>query len=632
MAKQLKCQKFVYKIHSSRLRKAKWDLKLPLQEARNNDEVIALADSLVLTWLDELNGIRDAEERARGIKAEIRRIKREPSSAPNKRRIRQLYNQLDSIQFKPDYLCVIMDTDADYWRACQGFQVNGITFHRLLGTNGGKKMRTIVFISDDHGDIIRYRIENERNASIPLVTAKLESYKALACSASTPVSWPNGILVVPDCETQFYADTVYIDDAGDGEPTEEAKPNTLITLDESDGYGLMLPSLAERWSAELGLSYMASGMNTRLCWEKGMVFAFDFLQFADEIAGGRYIVKDAWGDEVDIRNVELILTTSMLKLWDSYESCADYIEKCKRNHYTFRITKTTPRELEKLRTTNYQFVQPFDLTDDDIEELISPTMERIRAALCNEWEKTVLFARGTGLTEQNADKGDDDWVKALMIEPEMMNDPYVQTCIYKMMKGRINRAKIGVLDVHGNYSIIGGDPYALCQSIFGLEVTGLLKAGEIYNQFWADTEAELLACFRAPMSCKENIRRVVPNRSDECRKWFKHISAATLLNAWDTVTNALNGADKDGDLIMLTDNPVLVGRAEDLPALMCVQRKAEKTIATEHEIIQTDINSFGEEIGITTNKTTSQYAVQADFEPGSREYEELAYRIRCGEL
>lgn len=632
MAKQLKCQKFVYKIHSSRLRKAKWDLKLPLQEARNNDEVIALADSLVLTWLDELNGIRDAEERARGIKAEIRRIKREPSSAPNKRRIRQLYNQLDSIQFKPDYLCVIMDTDADYWRACQGFQVNGITFHRLLGTNGGKKMRTIVFISDDHGDIIRYRIENERNASIPLVTAKLESYKALACSASTPVSWPNGILVVPDCETQFYADTVYIDDAGDGEPTEEAKPNTLITLDESDGYGLMLPSLAERWSAELGLSYMASGMNTRLCWEKGMVFAFDFLQFADEIAGGRYIVKDAWGDEVDIRNVELILTTSMLKLWDSYESCADYIEKCKRNHYTFRITKTTPRELEKLRTTNYQFVQPFDLTDDDIEELISPTMERIRAALCNEWEKTVLFARGTGLTEKNADKGDDDWVKALMIEPEMMNDPYVQTCIYKMMKGRINRAKIGVLDVHGNYSIIGGDPYALCQSIFGLEVTGLLRAGEIYNQFWADADAELLACFRAPMSCKENIRRVVPNRSDECRKWFKYISAATLLNAWDTVTNALNGADKDGDLIMLTDNPVLVGRAEDLPALMCVQRKAEKTIATEHEIIQTDINSFGEEIGITTNKTTSQYAVQADFKPGSREYEELAYRIRCGEL
>lgn len=632
MAKQLKCQKFVYKIHSSRLRKAKWDLKLPLQEARNNDEVIALADSLVLTWLDELNGIRDAEERARGIKAEIRRIKREPSSAPNKRRIRQLYNQLDSIQFKPDYLCVIMDTDADYWRACQGFQVNGITFHRLLGTNGGKKMRTIVFISDDHGDIIRYRIENERNASIPLVTAKLESYKALACSASTPVSWPNGILVVPDCETQFYADTVYIDDAGDGEPTEEAKPNTLITLDESDGYGLMLPSLAERWSAELGLSYMASGMNTRLCWEKGMVFAFDFLQFADEIAGGRYIVKDAWGDEVDIRNVELILTTSMLKLWDSYESCADYIEKCKRNHYTFRITKTTPRELEKLRTTNYQFVQPFDLTDDDIEELISPTMERIRAALCNEWEKTVLFARGTGLTEKNADKGDDDWVKALMIEPEMMSDPYVQTCIYKMMKGRINRAKIGVLDVHGNYSIIGGDPYALCQSIFGLEVTGLLRAGEIYNQFWADADAELLACFRAPMSCKENIRRVVPNRSDECRKWFKYISAATLLNAWDTVTNALNGADKDGDLIMLTDNPVLVGRAEDLPALMCVQRKAEKTIATEHEIIQTDINSFGEEIGITTNKTTSQYAVQADFKPGSREYEELAYRIRCGEL
>ena len=81
----------------------------------------------------------------------------------------------------------------------------------------------------------------------------------------------------------------------------------------------MLPSLASRWSEELGLDYTMSGGNTRISWEKGMVFTFDFLEFADRVAGTR-IIKDAWGNEVDLSDVELILTTSMLKLWDSYDS------------------------------------------------------------------------------------------------------------------------------------------------------------------------------------------------------------------------------------------------------------------------------------------------------------------------
>lgn len=61
IAKQLTCQKYIYKIHSSRLRKEKWKLTLPIDEARRNDEVISLADSQVLRWIDELNGITDAD-------------------------------------------------------------------------------------------------------------------------------------------------------------------------------------------------------------------------------------------------------------------------------------------------------------------------------------------------------------------------------------------------------------------------------------------------------------------------------------------------------------------------------------------------------------------------------------------
>ena len=113
-----------------------------------------------------------------------------------------------------------------------------------------------------------------------------------------------------------------------------------IEMDASDGYGLMCPTLAERWSKELGLDYVVSGVNTRFSFEKGMVFNFDFHDFAEKIAGGKYIVKDAWGNDVDIRQVELVLTTSMVKLWDSYDSCDAYIQNSISNGYTFGIAKT----------------------------------------------------------------------------------------------------------------------------------------------------------------------------------------------------------------------------------------------------------------------------------------------------
>lgn len=631
MAKQLTCQRYIFKIRSSRLRKARWNLTLPLSEARKNEELVSLADSQVLRWLDELNGIENAEGQAREIKRKIKRLRKEPNSITAKKAIKQLYEELDAVQFKPDYMCLIIDREKDYLKACEGFYINGIKYRRLLGTNGGVKNKTIVFVSERHGEEIIRRIENGRDPNIPLVPAKYEAYRALACSASIPVSLPHGILVVPDCETKFLSDVIYLNDEGVDEPIMELRKNVEVELDESDGYGLMLPSLAKRWSEELGLDYLVSGVNTRFSFEKGMVFTFNFMEFADKVAN-KYIVKDAWGHEVDIRKVELILTTSMVKLWDSYQSCEHYLACCMENKYTFAVTKTCPKELERERALNYQFIQSYELSDEDIDELIEPTKSMIEDVLGGDIRKTILFLKGMYLNDDNVQRMENHFSKALMIDERIVHDKYVRSAIFSAIKSRIDKAKIGVLNVHGNYSIISGDPFSLCQSIFGLEVTGILKAGEIYNKYWCDTGAEKLVCFRAPMTCHNNIRAVKPNRSEEASYWYRYMTTCTILNSWDTMAHALNGADKDGDLIMLTDNRVLVDRLRETPALMCAQRKAEKRVITEESLIRANISSFGEDIGRTTNWVTSMYEVQAQYEKGSTEYEVLDYRIKSGQL
>lgn len=613
------------------MRKEGWKLTLPLEEARRNDEVISLADSQMLRWIDELNGITDADAKAHEIKSKIKKLRREPNSRQNSRAIRALYSELDALQFKPDYMCLIIDKDRDYYRACKGFSINGIKYKRLLGTNGGIKNSTIVFVSERLSDELKRRVENGRDPNKELVTAKLEAYKALTCSASIPVSLPEGILIVDDAETQFLSDIIYLTDEGTGEPVMTEVKDYQVTLDASDGYGIMHPRLAKRWSSELGLDYLVSGVNTRFSFEKGMVFTFDFLEFAEEVAHN-YIVKDAWGNEVDIRNVELILTTSMVKLWDSYKSCEDYIQTSVDNGYTFGIAKTCPEFLESERNLNYQFIQSYDLNDEQIEELIAPTMEEIKDVLRGDWRKTVLFLKGSGLNSENIARLEDDYIKALMIDHRILDDPFVQSSIYQLIRNRINEAKVGVLKVHGNFSIVSGDPYLLCQSIFGLETTGLLKAGEIYNKYWVDCGAKKLACFRAPMTCHNNIRLVSPADNDKTNHWYRYMNTCTIFNNWDTATSALNGADFDGDLVMLTDNKILVEALKPLPALMCAQRRAAKGVPLEEDFIRSNIDSFGNDIGQTTNWITSMFEVRAEFPKHSREYEILSYRIRCGQL
>jgi len=578
-----------------------------------------------------MNGITDADAKAREIKLEIRRLRKEPVSSQTKRAIKQLYSDLDNLQFKPDYMCLIIDKEKDYYRACKGFTINGVRYVRLLGTNGGIKNSTIVFVSDKLAPELKRRIENDRDPNKELVTAKLEAYKALTCSASVPVSYPHGVIVVNDAETTFVTDVVYLTDDCDGEPIMEERHDQEITIDATDGFGIMLPSLAERWSAELGLDYLVSGVNTRNSFEKGMVFTFDFVDFAEKIAG-TYLVKDAWGNEVDVRNAELILTTSMVKLWDSYESCDAYLTACTRNGYTFGIAKTAPKELENERDLNYQFIQSYHMSDDDIVELITPTLEEIADVLHGDWRKTILFLKGVGLKAENADRMDDDFIKAIMIDQRMLDDPFIQTSIYQMIRNRINEAKVGVLKIHGNFSIVSGDPFLLCQSVFGLDLTGLLSAGEVYNRYWADYGSERLACFRAPMTTHSNIRSVYPSRTDEVRYWYQYMNTVTVFNAWDTATMALNGCDYDGDIVMLTDNNVLVNRMKPMPALMCVQRKAKKKVSTEEDFVRSNIESFGNEIGQTTNWITSMFEVQAGCPPESEEYKMLTYRIQCGQL
>lgn len=155
----------------------------------------------------------------------------------------------------------------------------------------------------------------------------------------------NNILVVNDCLTHFKDDVILIDDSNDGEPEMTHIKDYDCELNASDGFGLMSYELAQQWSEDLQLEKTMSGCCIRNAFCKGMVFPFPFREFAKKVAK-KNMVLDAWGTWRDIHRVQLVLTTSMLKLWDSYDSLEDYMDNCHENGYTFAVTKTCELELE----------------------------------------------------------------------------------------------------------------------------------------------------------------------------------------------------------------------------------------------------------------------------------------------
>lgn len=84
-----------------------------------------------------------------------------------------------------------------------------------------------------------------------------------------------------------------------------------------------------------------------------------------------------------------------------------------------------------------------------------------------------------------------------------------------------------------------------------------------------------------------------------------------------------------GDSVFSTNNDVLIRCYKPLPAINCVQHKAEKKIVTEENIIQSNFNGFGNSVGSITNRATAMFSVQAGYSRDSKEYKELEYRIIC---
>ena len=505
----------VFKIGTDMLKMNDWDLTLSKDKAMSLNLLVSLFDSQMFDLINQILT-------ERGIRPPKKDYTRYVMSVVNdgKKRCKR-----------------------DFKRALQGFKVNGVEFKRFVGTTGGLKANSVIFVNANIIDELNRRCECGRNKDLPVVPAKYEAYKALTCSASQKICEPNGILVVSDVVTHYATEVIDIDeDDKSGEPIVAYK-KIEAENDASDGYNLCTYDYMKRISESLGIDYVTTGVCLRNAYCKGMLYAFPIVEFCEKYLGS-YIVKDIWGHEVDIRTVDMILTESSLKFWNSYNSSEDYINQYRSHGYNFRVTKIIGHELEDIRELNYQYLQSYNFTDEDIKELCQPTVDYLTGSLCGDYEQTLKFL-GMLKEDGNILIPKEIWQKALLLGEDMINEPNIIYHINKLINKKIDNAKIGKLICNGNYQQLSGDPFLLMQHICGLEETGLLKAKECYSSYWIERNVNELVVFRSPMIGHNNIRKMTVINNDETQYWYQYMSNVFITNGFDSACMALSGADMD---------------------------------------------------------------------------------------
>lgn len=522
----------MFKFDTDRIKREKYNIEIDLKAARLNGEIIAAGDNQVFRTIRKLTGKDVLFERVDSMFSERKAIKRRASSESNIRRLCELNKQIDDALFVPECISVITVKKSDYKKLNNvDFFVNGKKFVRLLCSAGNARRNTAIFVDADI-EVELKRILNCGRKDIPLVDAKYNAYFALAMSATYPVSEAR-IAVVDDCITHRTELVDWITER-DGEDLVETCEKEL-EFNLFDGMGICSVEQSMRWAEDLDVDYIPSAFCIRNAFMKGMVCTFDIHRFAKEVAK-KYTFKDLYGDTVDIRNVDMIITKSQLKLWNAYDSCEDYVNKTHEYGFEFGISRVTPKIDKTTTTLNYQFIQATNQTKDSVPALCKQTVEWFDGLLggSKDYLKLYMFGKACNAPIDNISdlysNTDDVISKAIILNDDLVDDPYIKRHIYRSINKKIKDSYLGKLIVNGNFQVVLSDPYALMEHVFGMNVVGLLQRDRYYSAYWNERNADAVVGMRAPLTWRSEVNKMLLFTSKKTNDWYKYITSGIILN------------------------------------------------------------------------------------------------------
>jgi hypothetical protein len=631
-------QFYILKFSSSRLKKAKYNININIDEGKNNHEIITINNSELLRTLFNYKNKKFTQNELDNLLKTQKALKKLNNTEENRKKLQEIIEKIEKILFVEDLVSIEFDNKSHYLAILKnnGFYINGTKFVPFLASAGMIRRNSALFINNNLKHPIMDILENGRNESVPMVAEKFGAYFSLYVSSSLPVSFPK-FAIVPDKEIETIRTVDFVSYKGIDEDDDVVEKEMTLKLNAWDGQGLISPFLAMRWSEELELdNYIFSCAIVRAPFLKGLLVTFDFKEFAKKIAKKDSFI-DIYGKEIQVENVDLLISESMFKLWSAYNSTESYINNCNKNNLGFSIAKVNPKKENNHSRTSYQFLQILKLKDTDIAKLCEPTINWFRNISGGNPNDMLLYAIGeTGFEPKDFNKLDIT-TKALLLNPALSRDSYIQEKFINTLGKKEKESYMGSLLIHSNYQFMISDPYYQAAHIFGIKSHPLLKDKEHYSEYWLNRGAKTVAAIRSPIVHHSELNTLNFKNTAKTKKWYKHIHSGIIYpaNGIGLDCPIHGGADFDGDLVCTTDNQIILkGKIPGLPVVYESQ-KATKSVVNSRDDesqVKMQLKGHNSKVGFATNISSSYYAILEEFPENSQEKETILKRLKIGRV
>ena len=419
------------------------------------------------------------------------------------------------------------------------------------------------------------------------------------------------------------------------------------SINQFDGAGLISSGYAKIIEWQLTKQLLDNSPITsfqfRMPFCKGMLHKVDFKKFFREELNLEKI-KDVWGKEHEVNDVEIILTESQYKVKKWFEikgrdtAWSEYWKKFQGyNHklYIVQYNKTNKEQMENERL-NYQVLHTLDIDENNFSKLLDDSISAFNK-LKSEYKAQIIHFLNfkdndeiqpdddiIEIDEQDEKKGiiGKDFVlytEAISQNARFIREIKIKSTLANNVAVLKNDFRLGHFIARGKNRFLSPDLLKFLYHIAkrsGYEFTKeeatqmnkkYVKNGCFYAPGFKATENsdanKKYSIIRNPhISRNEHVVAQMEKPDILLEKYFGHLEGVCMINPLDCFAERLAGADYDGDMVKIIDNEIFVEAIpKGLPIIKIPKIENEnKEITLQNEWTTTE-NTFNSSVGVYCN-------------------------------
>lgn len=420
--------------------------------------------------------------------------------------------------------------------------------------------------------------------------SKFYAYKGLSLSSGFCISEhklplnEETVIVLPDPAYEDFESCrcTYLttEEEADGKHRLVLHPDEVLPISSPfDGEGLVSPAYGKQINSQLPYSADSASFQIRMPFTKGMLHTVDFHDFLNKYGtpdeNGCFWIRDIYGFPRDLAKAQILLTKGMFKAasWladsvtDGSDPMAYYFKKFHHYHHHMYVSGIDlPYRGRSLTTLNYQIINTLSLKKESFDALITPHLHY--AAHPEE------YLRKTFSPEVAANAF--PWQQVLLKNKKAACNPYIRKQLTLLSTHLKKEIAFGHLLVSGEVRYLSRDLLPLLISLLeksspktSLETLASLRGQCLKKDHFYLPGANIRACeedyytlFRNPhLSRNEQCALQMSLFPEDSlyETYFRHLQGILMVDTASQAPQILGGADFDGDLVKIVDDPVIRG-------------------------------------------------------------------------